>query len=173
MKQRIPTFDDFINEKAKPVFTDKRVKMLNDYLVMNNERGADEWHHAIIPKQWKVFDDVVSPKKYMAESACYDNALKFAKENPEYKLVAGAFIYWNNFQSDKKWLDEGPSNKFNPWMSLYMHAFNLTPDGEVYDVTLRPSREEPIYIGEIVDPKKFKTGFGDLSDYIRKRLSRK
>lgn len=175
MKQRIPAFDDFLNESVKSVFQDPRVKELNKYLLLNNVRGCEDFMFNEIPKYWKVYDRILTPlrKDMMTASQCYDNALKFAKENPSYKLIAGAFIYWDMFSKDKKWMDADTENKFNPGYVLYPHAYNTTENNEVYDITLLNDRHDIIYIGEEVNPKDFKTGFGDLSKYVSKALNRK
>ena len=82
MEKRIPTIDEFINETVKQAKTDKRIVELNKLLLLNNSRGADEYHIMEIPMNWDVFNKFanVPKKEMMAQSNCYENALIFAKK---------------------------------------------------------------------------------------------
>lgn len=175
MKQRIPTFDLFINEAVKRAKTDKRVVELNKLLLLNNSRGVDNNHIMEIPMNWDVFNKFanVPKKEMMAQSNCYENALIFAKNNPEYKLVLGIFIYWKNFEAEKKWMASGDDHKFNPFHMIYPHAWNINSKDEIYDVTIDNSDRDCIYVGTIIDANKYNKGFGELMPLVNKLLKRK
>lgn len=173
---------DTITESANPLFENATepakkndiVKLANELLQMNIDRGAESYDKFQIPTSWKIYTEKVKIKRGHkgAQSACYDNALKFAKENPEFKLVIGLFIYKSTLINDEKWMRKGPDNKFNPYFAMYPHAWNVTSDDIIYDVTIDNNLDEVIYVGTEVNPSKFKGGFSDLMPYLNKLLGR-
>ncbi|HRW22067.1 MAG TPA: hypothetical protein P5509_08845 [Bacteroidales bacterium] len=169
MKQRIPSFDNFeLNEGLKYVKSDKRIQELNHYMWLNKERGADGWQWCQIPNKWKVYKKQLPvPKEdLMAQSQCYENALVFAKKNPEYKLILGAFIILNEWTYTKRHMNKEDYNKFNPYLFVYPHAFNVNKNNEIYDVTIDNRHKDCIYVGTEIDPKKYSDGFKQLMPLV-------
>ena len=150
----------------------KTVQTTNYVLNANEEHGATEFSPKMrIPLNWKIYDVNSNAPIIGEQSACYDNALFYAKKN-NVPLVIGCFIDKNQIIDDKEWVDKTDYNKVNPYFSIYPHAWNLDSKGHIFDITIENDLDEYIYVGIEVDPKKFKTGFGDLSEYLNKLMGR-
>lgn len=162
-------FDNFINESAHShkASSDKYVKMMNYVLEKNKERGAEEIHLYTIPTNWLVYDKAfpVQREDKAEPSRCYDNALAFAKKT-DWPLCIGVFLKKSQVEQDYAWVEKDDINKVNPMFAMYPHAWNLTEDGEIYDVTIDNDLNDYVYVGHVVNPKKFNKGFFDLMNFL-------
>ena len=166
----LSTFKTFLTESYKG----KKLKdELNRILKLNKERGANPADLILIPSNFKEFTKIskIDATDKMEQARCYDNALTFSRTH-DLPLVIGLFIDVTQMKDNVDWMDSSNDAKFNPWYFVYPHAWNLDKKGNVYDVTL--DHPNPVrYFGVVVDYKKFKKGFGDLSDYLRTLIDNK
>jgi len=160
MKAQISSF-----EKTQQV-----IKMLNDLMALNEAHGHDVHEKLRFPENWNIYIENSNAPITGAQSACYDNALKYSKKY-KFPLCIGAFILKSQLMDDIEWVNKTDFNKFNQYYAIYPHAWNLNEKGEIFDTTIYNDLDEFFYIGIEVDYTKFKTGFGDLDSYLRTLLN--
>jgi hypothetical protein len=168
------TFDTFIINEAETAKTNKYAKLLNWIFDKNKERDAYESDVHYIPHDWKIYNkkQVVDKKDIATPSECYDNALAYSK-NTGAPLCIGVFAAKAGIEKDAEWIKKTDFNKSNPYYIMFPHAWNLTNDGKIYDITIDNDLAEYIYIGHEVNAKNFKNGFNDLRSFLSKEMEYK
>lgn len=178
-KQVKETIEFFVNSQKVEVVpkiseqdkTTKTIEFLNLFMSINETNGHNLGETLRFPENFKIFNVNSNAPITGAQSQCYDNALFYAKEN-NVPLCIGCFINKKELVEDGyNWVKLTDYNKVNQWHFIYPHAWNLNEKGEIYDITIYNDLEEYFYIGVIVDANQFKTGFGDLSKYLRQLLN--
>jgi hypothetical protein len=166
-------FEEFLSES---LMDSEIIKEVNRILTLNKKRGAPDWKYAQIPTNWEVFKKKSKVKScdVMKSMGCYDNALEYSK-NTDMLLYVGVFINIAGLEDAIEWMDSDDGseiNKINPWYFIFPHAFNVDKNKRIYDVTIDKDMNGHIYFGVKVDPKKFKSGFGEIMPYLNKLIKR-